>query len=386
MNGLLVALLLAAAPASDPRPAGDTVLVERRLAVMGTALDVAVAAADRPTGLAAAERAVAALEEAERRLSTWRDDSELAALNQAPAGRTVELSAELAAELAAAVRCASATGGAFDPAVGPLVEAWGLRSGGRRPDAVALATAREAVRLSALDLEGRRATRRHPGLTLEEGGFGKGAGLDAAVAAALTDPRVRSVRLDLGGQVATGGAALGPLAVADPFDRRRPVLAVALDGGSLAVSGNSERGLVLDGERLGHLLDPRSGLPAPDFGAVAVWAASALEADCLATGLYVMGPEAALSWGAAHPPVGVAVLERVGATLRVRATAGLAARLRPLAAGVEIEIVRGETEQRAEEVVADARPTAPGTDASRRDCAGGTDPWRSICVPAFTRP
>ena len=109
-----------------------------------------------------------------------------------------------------------------------------------------------------------------------------------------------------------------------------------MDGGSLATSGNSERGIVVDGEHLGHLLDPRTGRPAPDFGSITVWAPEALTADCLSTALYVAGPDAALAWVADRPGIEVIVIERAGDPPRVRASEGLRGRLRSLMDGLEV--------------------------------------------------
>ncbi len=88
--------------------------------------------------------------------------------------------------------------------------------------------------------------------------------------------------------------------LADPRDRRRGVLAVELVGGSMATSGNSERGFVFGGTRCGHILDPRTGWPAADFGSLSVVALTALLANCPSTGLYVVGREP-LSPG--RPPI-----------------------------------------------------------------------------------
>jgi hypothetical protein len=128
--------------------------------------------------------------------------------------------------------------------------------------------------------------------------------------------------------------------IAHPADRDRPLVALALDpgaGGSVATSGNSERGITVGGERRSHLLDPRTGEPAPDFGSLTVWAPTALRADCLSTGLYVLGPEAALAWAAERPGVEVLILRvaRAGASgagegVEVLATSGLEGRLRVL--------------------------------------------------------
>lgn len=343
--GLLVTfaalpLLLTSCAGAGSLPAGD--LVERRLSLMGTSLDITVEANDRETALLASERAVSALEAAEARLSTWRDDSELSRLNQAPAGAPVLLSEELAADLAAAHRCWEQTEGTFDPAVGPLVRAWGLREGGRLPGEDELRAALTATGLDGLRLDGRTAVREGAGLVLEEGGFGKGAGLAEALAALADIPGVRRAALDLGGQVALlsrAGDPAGPnwtVPVADPLRRDREVIALTVDRGSVSTSGNSERGIVVEGRRLGHLLDPRTGRPAPDFGSLTVWTADPLAADCLSTGLYVMGPEAALDWAVAHPGVEVLALRSRGERLEALATPGLRGRLEALAGDVEI--------------------------------------------------
>lgn len=303
----LALLTLTLAPAAPQADGWER--VERRLGAMGTSLRLVVEAPDRPQALASSELAAQAVERAEARLSTWREGSELARLNRSPVGRSVELSPELARELAEARAIWQLTAGAFDPSVGGWVEAWGLRTGGRRPSAEEIDSARVPGGLAALTLEGERATRTSERLTLEEGGFGKGAGLDAA-ARALAGSRTRGW-LDLGGQVLLFGAHDGPQAfgVADPLDRAREVVSVSIDAGSLATSGNSERGIVVAGERLGHLLDPRLGRPAPDFGSVTVHAAGGLRADALATGLFVLGAEAALELASREPGVAVLVLE-----------------------------------------------------------------------------
>ena len=346
-----------AARASNAPAQPPTAKVERRLALMGTELALEIEAVDRATALAASERAVEALGATEARLSTWRDDSDLARLNRAPAGRPVAISPELARDLYAARRCWQETGGAFDPTVGALAAAWGIRTGGRVPSAAErraalAATGMAAVALgpdpgeatSAAGAAGGWVSRGRSDLVLDEGGFGKGAGLDRALAA-LAGPGVERAWLDLGGQVAVfergergtdaaragaPGAASGwRLALADPADRGRPAVALDFDRGSVATSGTAVRGR--------HLLDPRSGRPAADFGSVTVWAPTAVEADCLSTGLYVLGPERALAWAAARSGTEALVLSRRGRRLVARATPGLAGRLRPLAPEVAIE-------------------------------------------------
>jgi thiamine biosynthesis lipoprotein len=337
----LLIVLLTAAPLK-----GEGARVERTVYAMGTRLSIAVEATDRAAAVAAGERAVRAVEAAEERLSTWRSDSELSRLNGAPAGRRFRLSERLAEDLETARWCWAATAGAFDPTIGALGRAWGLREGGRSPSPSELDRALAATGMEGLALRHGTAVRRRGDLVLEEGGFGKGAGLDDALDALAGDPRVTGAELDFGGQAAMLGAGVAwRLTVADPRDRERPAFAVAVEGTrpSVATSGNSERGVVVAGRRHGHVLDPRTGRPAPDFGSLTVWTEGAARADCLSTGLYVLGPAQGLARAARLPGVEALALEvGAGGRLTARATAGLAGRLQALVDGVAVEIVEAD--------------------------------------------
>lgn len=330
---LFVAVLLSAPMAA----AAPVERVERVVGVMGTTLVVAIEAESRPLALAASERAIRAVEAVERRLSTWTQASELARLNAAPVGEPFGLSGELATDLTRALELRRITGGAFDPGVGALVRAWGLRTGGRQPDPAQIAACLAIGGLDALELEDGRAVRRHPGLVLEEGAFGKGVGLDAALAAlALTTwGEVHLVVLDLGGQVLVANGTHA-LSVADPRDRRRAVIGFEIERGSVATSGNSERGIMVGGEPRSHVLDPRTGAPAPDFGSMTVWAGDAMTADALSTGLFVLGPVAGVALAERLPGVEAVALEITTAGLVAHATSGLRGRIEALVDDVHV--------------------------------------------------
>ena len=308
---------------------GEPAEIGRRVLAMGGVLEVAVKAEDRETALEASQACVLAVDAAERRLSTWRDDSELALLNRTEPGEWAPLSPELARDLGAALHWWRATGGAFDPGVGSLVRTWDLRGRGRVPDPQELAVARAGTGARYLEIDGRRARRLLAGLILEEGGFGKGVALRDGARAAMAAGAV-CVVLDFGGQVELAGdCADHEITIADPLDRSQGVATLHLREGSIATSGNSERGITVEGIRYGHLLDPRSGRPAADWGSVTVLAEDPVAADCLATALYVMGPEDGAAWLEEQPGLeAVFAVVGDGGGVRLHATPGLRAILR----------------------------------------------------------
>jgi thiamine biosynthesis lipoprotein len=264
--------------------------VARHLAVMGTAFALTVSAPTRARALDASEAAVRAVEAADRLLSTWREDTPLARLNAAAPGVPHVVPSTLFALLRRVFEWSEKTGGAFEPAVAPLVRAWGLRTGGRIPSAAELLRARTAAdaRLFTFGESPLRVSRSDAAAAIDEGAWGKGWALDRALEAART-AGATSVVLDLGGQVLSSGEGTA-VSVAHPRDRARTVATLRMRDASASTSGNSERGLVVDGRRVGHLLDPRTGEPAPDFGSVTVVAPAGLTADVLSTAFFVLGP------------------------------------------------------------------------------------------------
>ncbi len=272
-------------------PACAEIVVEREVALMGTTARLATYAGSRAEGLARLELALEVLERAEAELSTWREDSAVSALNRHPVGEPWQAGSELCRTLGEIYRLSRETGGAFDPAIGPLIHAWDIHGSGRVPTNAALQRARRVsgLQLFAFD-KARCQVIRRADVTLDVGGFGKGDALDRV--AAVLPPS--SWMIDLGGQILVHGTPpkedAWEVRLAHPRHRDRAYAAVRVASGSLATSAGSERDLVVGGRRVGHILDPVSGRPVEAFGSVTVWHPSALVADVLSTALYVMGP------------------------------------------------------------------------------------------------
>jgi thiamine biosynthesis lipoprotein ApbE len=164
-----------------------------------------------------------------------------------------------------------------------------------------------------------------------DSGSWAGYALDRA-AERLRAAAIENALLDLGGQALALGRDAGgkawTIAIAHPRERERPVVTIAISEASASTSGNSERSRSVGGRRIGHLLDPRTGEPAKDFGSATVVASSAFLADVLSSALFVLGPERGLALSTALRREGVAheVLYLVdrGAWLEAVASPGFA--------------------------------------------------------------
>ena len=221
--------------------------------------------------------------------------SPVARLNRTGAAQLDPLTA---ATLRAAARLAAATGGAFDPTLLPVTRLWDFDHGGAVPAAAALAAALERVDYRRLQVDaGGRATLHDAELDL--GAVGKGAVLDH-LADWLAERGYERFLLEAGGDVLASGLKPGGaqwrIWVRHPRQGDLPlaIAAVGAAGGrvALATSGDYERYFERDGVRYHHLLNPATGRPDSDAVSVTVVAGSALEADVMATALFVMGSAA----------------------------------------------------------------------------------------------
>lgn len=290
---------------------------------MGTTLSVRVAARSRAEGIQSIERAFEAVRRVDSRLSTWRDDSEIARLNQAPPGQAVRLTPTLYRLLRQAADWSRLTGGAFDPGIGSLVDAWDLRGSGAVPSAGLLSAARAASGIHRFVFadDQRTVSRADRAAWIDTGGFGKGVALRDA-RRALRACGIQSGILNFGGQVlvfgSNGHGGAWNVPVAHPSRRAHPVLKLQLHNGSASTSSQSERFVQVGKRRFGHILDPRSGKPVPAWGSVTAMAEDPVVADVVSTALLVLGPEQGLRWARNRRDVGVLFLvERDGRVERL---------------------------------------------------------------------
>jgi thiamine biosynthesis lipoprotein len=263
---------------------------------MGTFAAVSLPAARSNDLAAAADCAKSVISRLEQELSVYRADSGLSMLNAASGVSPVALPKETLELLRRARRYAEASGGAFDPSVGPVVRAWGF-SGGRKPAAVPAAdTLRqmlERVGWSNIVVDESTAFVRKPGMFVDLGGIAKGYAVDC-VLDTLDATSYPDVLVDVGGNVACRGEARRGvpwrIGVRNPFNRDELIGVLRIPSyAAVATSGNYERFVEIEGRRYAHIIDPRSGRPVEGMASVTVISPDATESDALSTALFVAG-------------------------------------------------------------------------------------------------
>jgi thiamine biosynthesis lipoprotein len=225
--------------------------------------------------------------------------------------------------LACALAVREASGGAFDPCAGELVDLWGFGAHGRHAepgfappsdDAVAAALSRSR----ALEFDTAHGRIRQPGgLRLDLSGIAKGYAVDA-VCALLEARGLHHYLVEIGGELR--GAGMKPdgqpwwVTLEEGEGAGETVL--ALHGLACATSGDYRRFFDYSGRRYAHTLDPRTGRPVEHgVAAATVIGADCMRADAWATALTVLGPV-----------VGIALADREGLAARMLVRDGAALR------------------------------------------------------------
>jgi thiamine biosynthesis lipoprotein len=306
----------AASPGRDDKPGRREVLktVERARVLMGTACTITASGFDSAWVSKSVDDAFGEIDRLDGVLSSWRQDSELSAVNAGGAERRIPCSPDLFAVLDSSLVIARETGGAFDPTIEPLSHVWDLRGAGRVPSDSELAGALQRVGFDMVQTTPEPPTVRfrRDGMALDFGGIGKGYALDRA-GALLRERRLPRALLNFGGELlAFSNGQAWVIEIADPEDRLRPAVRLVVRQGAVSTSGQGERFVTVDHQRYGHVIDPHGGRPLTTQATVTVIASSATRADGLSTALLVLGRDRARAYVESHPGIGAIWLEHDG--------------------------------------------------------------------------
>jgi thiamine biosynthesis lipoprotein len=241
-------------------------------------------------------------------MSQWHADSDLSRFNALPSGAGMVLPPAFSAVLTTALAVAAETDGAFDPSLGALVDLWGFGArdtAATAPKAIELKAARVAAGWQRLRFDATTRRLVQPGgVRLDLSGIAKGYAVDR-LALQLRATGIASFLVEIGGELR--GAGVKPDGQPwwveierAPGNMAAPILA-ALCGLSIATSGDYRREAWLDGQRVSHTIDPRTGRPVgSEVAAVTVLHRECMLADAYATALLVMGPQAGLAFAERH--------------------------------------------------------------------------------------
>ena len=239
-----------------------------------------------------------ALAEVDKSMSTYRDDSELMAINGADGVSPIPVSPMLGRVLGEALDVGVASSGAFDVTVGPLVNAFGFGPDKRRvvPEPDVLEALAPRIGQDKLELTESGLTKAHPEVFIDLSAIAKGYAVDLVVER-LEAEGEKNLLMEVGGEIVARGVNPSGepwrLGIERPSETLRTVHeVVVLKDAAMATSGDYRQYYEVDGKRVSHLIDPRSKDPVTHtLASVTVLAAKCATADAWAAALSILGPD-----------------------------------------------------------------------------------------------
>lgn len=267
--------------------------------VRGFAMDTVTAVTVyRQQDEAAAQAALSELDAFETQWSATRTDSPVYAVNH---GQSRTLDRGVMEMLAQASALEQRTGGAFTLSIRPLVELWHIET---RTSDEALPTDEQVKTAAALcgaanitiqtNEDGSGMVSAAPGAGLDLGSVAKGRAADA-LASFLQEQGVEDALIDLGGNVRAVGTKTYTVGLQDPREEQFVFATIDVCGKSVVTSGDYQRYVEKDGQRLPHILDARTGRPAQSgLMSVTIVGEDGMLCDALSTAVFIMGKEKGL--------------------------------------------------------------------------------------------
>jgi len=191
--------------------------------------------------------------------------------------------------------------GAFDPTVGPIVNAWGFGpEKSMTPDSAKVDSLRKFVGFNKITFDDKKVCKSLPGIKLDFSAIAKGNAVDI-VANFLESKGIENLLVEIGGEIVCRGSKPGNApwvtAIEDPTVEiyEQKILAIAeLYDKAVATSGNYRNYYVRDGRKYAHTIDPATGYPVfHSLLSASVFAENCMIADAYATAFMVLGMDGA---------------------------------------------------------------------------------------------
>lgn len=263
-------------------------------AIMGTSVRVQLWHEDAKAGRAAIAAVMEEMRRIDSLMSPYKPDSELSRINREAARHPVRISREQFDLIARAIEFSKLSGGLFDITFASVGYMYDYRHG-VEPSEAQIEQALPGINYRHLVLDPAQSTIRfaRQGVRIDLGGIAKGYAVDLGIEL-LKRRGVRHAIVQAGGDSRVLGDKRGRpwnVAIRDPRNRDNVVAVIPLVDAAISTSGDYERYFInKGGERVHHILDPRTGKSAHGVISVSVIAPDATTTDGLTKSVFLKGP------------------------------------------------------------------------------------------------
>jgi thiamine biosynthesis lipoprotein len=271
--------------------------------VFGTLVDITIYGESEAKAQALSNEIIRNFQSLHNRLHAWHP-SELKTINHAfSQGKTpAVIQPDVAMMIADATKLSIQSQGAFNPAIGKLIETWGFHHDEFKPIRIDKNKITSLVQanpqMTDIIVENGKVFSKNPDVQLDLGGYAKGYALDLAVDY-LRKQGVKNALINIGGNIiALGKHGDKPWRVGIQHPRKPNAIAM-LDlesGWAIGTSGDYQRYFELKDKRYCHIINPATGYPIQGVQAVTVLippqSGAGTLSDVVSKPIFIAKPEA----------------------------------------------------------------------------------------------
>jgi thiamine biosynthesis lipoprotein len=263
---------------------------------MGTLVEITVREPDQDKAQLALSSAFNEMRRLEKLMSTHLADSEISRLN-AKAGSMTSLavSPDVLAVIERGIYWGNQTNSALDISIGPVSRLWRFDDDDPAiPDTQRLAEAARLVNFREIERVESNVQLKQSGMALHLGAIAKGYAVDQAMGV-LDKNGIQHALINAGGDLKVLGERKEgqpwKIGLQHPRHPEKMIASFNLSNKAVATSGDYQKYFIKDDTRYHHILDPANGRPARGVISCTIVAKTVMDADALATAVFVLGPE-----------------------------------------------------------------------------------------------
>lgn len=233
----------------------------------------------------------------ERLISSWQPNSQTSQINNQAGLNPVSVDLELYKLIERSLKISNISNGYFDISFASIGNLWNFNGEEAvMPSEEKLQESVDLINYQDIILDPIDTTifLKREGMKIGFGAIGKGYAADRAKEV-MNQYGIESGVVNAGGDVLAWGSKPNGenwnMGIANPESKNDVLATLRISDQAIVTSGDYERFVIIDGERYGHIVNPKTGLPIKGIVSVSIMSHTAELADAIATAVFVLGTE-----------------------------------------------------------------------------------------------
>jgi thiamine biosynthesis lipoprotein len=264
---------------------------------MGSAFSFTAIHAEKDLAWQAVKKGISEVSRIESVISSWDPNSQTSAINKMAGKEAVSVEPELFDLIERALKISDISNGYFDISFAAAGRLWKFDGSEQRvpaEEAILQSVALVNYKNIELNREMNTVFLKKEGMRIGFGAIGKGYAANRA-SLLMKEMGIESGVVNAGGDLLAWGYQTDEkpwsIGITNPADKFEILAWVDITNTAVVTSGDYEKYALINGERYGHIIDPKTGWPVKGITSVTIICPDAELADALATTVFVLGLE-----------------------------------------------------------------------------------------------